>query len=140
MKKFELEIPDLRLGEFDLGGVLYHANYFHLYETAREAFLRQGGYPYSKIIENDSQIAIVESHQKFHRPVYFGRPISVRLSISELSKVSLVFDYEIEERQSEKNPVHEASTKCAHVTRVDDIYRVSPFPEQLRALFETLAR
>ena len=47
---FTHQIDAPRLGEFDLGGVLYHANYFSLFEATREAFLRAHGMPYTQLI------------------------------------------------------------------------------------------
>ena len=40
---FRLSAIEPRLGEFDLGGVLYHARYFHIYEDARERLLKEIG-------------------------------------------------------------------------------------------------
>jgi acyl-CoA thioesterase FadM len=40
-----LRVP---LFEVDLGQVVYHWNYFHLFESAREDFLRTIGFPYSE--------------------------------------------------------------------------------------------
>ena len=72
-----------RLGEFDLGGVLYHANYFHLYEKAREAYLESLGLPYPSLVEKGFHLAVTNSEQEFSKPIYYGQELELKLEISE---------------------------------------------------------
>lgn len=88
-------MPNLRLGEFDLGGVLYHANYFHLYEMAREEFLRHSGTPYAELVKNGQHLAVVESQQKFLKPIFYGMPLQIELTACSVKRASISFQYRI---------------------------------------------
>ena len=130
---YTLKIDNLRLGEFDLGGVLYHANYFHLYEMAREGLLREGKLPYSQLVENSQHLAIVESHQTFPSPILYGQPLEVLLTTSDLKRSSVVFSYEI---KIGGKTVHTAWTKNVFIENTGFGFKVQSFPEKLKAIFE----
>ena len=63
------------LFEVDPGQAVYHANYFHLFELGREAFLRHIGFPYRQFMNR--QLHLIKNFQvslyllrkidKFHR-------------------------------------------------------------------------
>ena len=112
---FRHDLKTIRLGEFDMGGVLYHANYFHLYEEAREALLRSAGTPYAGLVENGAHLAIVESHQTFRLPIQYGEQLCCQVWIENLKRASCVFHYSIED--SEGNLRHSSWTKHAHVLK-----------------------
>lgn len=127
--------PSLR--EFDLGGVLYHANYFHLYEQTREAFLKQAGHPYPKLVEDGFHLAVSESHQEFIKPIYYGQEIKVFLTIDDLKKTSAVFYYEIIDTATAEL-LHEAWTKQVFVEKVDGGFKPRRFPASLATIMEKL--
>ncbi|MCB0360303.1 MAG: acyl-CoA thioesterase [Bdellovibrionales bacterium] len=135
---FHYAIPHIRLGEFDLGGVLYHARYFHLYEDAREAALASIGWPYPRIMEQQWHLAIVESHQSFVRPVFYGKPIELRLWTEAVRRSSVVFYYELFSTESD-GFLHAAWTKNVLVSVGADSASVQPFPETLKKGLEQLA-
>ena len=122
----------MRLGEFDLGGVLYHANYFHLLEAAREAFLRENGTPYHSLVAERSHLAVVESHQEFRAPVRYGEQVEIALSFSEIRRVSAIARYEL--RVGDKL-VHTASTKLVFVKTDPNAGTLQPaaLPERITA-------
>ena len=117
--------PDLQLAEFDLGGVLYHSNYFRLYERARERLLEEIGIPYSQLIKEKSHLAVIESRQKFHAPVTYGQKVELSLWISELKGSSLRFQYVIS--SEEKEILHRATTRHAYVTQDEDGFQPRAF-------------
>lgn len=125
MPTFNFELNTIPLEKFDMGGVLYHANYFHLYEQAREEFLRQAGLPYSTLVKNSEHLAIVESHQKFLAPIYYGDKVELRLSFSELSKTTAKFNYQL---FIENTLVHEAWTKNVLVSISSGVFKPSRLP------------
>ena len=132
MAAFKLTIDNLRLGEFDLGGVLYHAHYYHLYETAREAFLRSEGCPYPSLIAKKLHLAIVEAHQTFLAPVRYGDTLEVALSFSELRQTNVRVAYEISAiTGAEPKSVHTGWTKLVCVDTSDERFKASRFPEIL---------
>jgi len=133
-KTFHFPIEHIRLGEFDLGGVLFHANYFHLLESTREAFLNEGGIPYPTIIADASHLAIAESHQSFKAPIFYGQSLQVKLWIEELKGSSVKVCYQIFSK-GEKVPLHEAWTRLVYVKNTGRGYRAERIPENLRNLF-----
>lgn len=136
---FNYEIPSINLAEFDLGGVLYHANYFHLYERCREAFLTQEKLPYHQLVESGAHLAVIESHQNFILPVYYGDSLNIRLSIEELKGSSLKCCYEIFNSKSE-TPIHSAWTRLVYVEKSGNSFKPRKFPKDLLAIFEGLSK
>jgi acyl-CoA thioester hydrolase len=137
---FRCAIDALRLGEFDLGGVLYHANYFHLYETARERLLAEHGLPYSLLVSRSCHLTVTESHQQFFAPVSYGIPLSLYLWFTRLRYASVVANYEIEPAQSPGGELlHRAWTKHVFVASTEEGFEVEPFPDELEEIFSKYA-
>jgi acyl-CoA thioester hydrolase len=111
---FSLEINRISLAEFDIGGVLYHARYFKLYEKAREALLDQINFPYPELVAQGKHLAVTESQQKFLRPIRYGDSLTVEVRAGNVRKASLTFNYEIK-RKGDELVLHRASTKHAHI-------------------------
>lgn len=123
-------IHDLRLGEFDLGGVLYHARYYHLYEEGREALLRDNGVPYSSLVERSQHLAIVEAHQIFHAPIFYGDRLTLTLWTSAVARSSVTFHYTIASPRHER--LHEGWTRSVFVDLSSGKLAPARFPEELR--------
>lgn len=126
---FKHQIPHLRLGEFDLGGVLYHAHYYHLYEEMREAFLRAQGVPYSSLVAESNHLAINESHQNFITPVFYGEELIGKLWTSEVRNSSFMFHYEV---ANARGRAHYGWTRHVFVKTADG-FKVERLPERLRS-------
>jgi len=129
-KIFHYKIPNIRLGEFDLGGVLYHANYFHIYEAAREAFLIEIGIPYTSLVEKSQHLAIVESHQNFKQAVFYGTELDTDMWVSSIGKSSFVFNYSF---LSNFQTLHTAWTKHAFINNSSGGFKVQKLPDNLKA-------
>ena len=125
---FSHPIPHLRLGEFDLGGVLYHAHYYHLYEEIREAFLRAQGIPYSSLVAVSHHLAINEAHQNFLAPIFYGEALTTKLWTSDVKNSSFCFHYEI---SNPGGPAHYGWTRHVFVKTAGG-FKVERLPEKLR--------
>lgn len=133
MDVYSLNINPIRLGEFDLGGVLYHARYFHIYEELRENFLKHLGFPYPELVREGCHLVVKESSQKFLKPVEYGQELSAELKILDLRKCSFSFEYQIFLSQEEKVLLHKAQTKHVFVkVNKDSKFGVSEIPNKLR--------
>lgn len=119
-------VENIALGEFDLGGVLYHANYFHLYERAREAYLRKAGCPYADLVQHGFHLAVVEAHQQFLKPIYYGPEVTIQLTTVKLTVTSVTFSYRILQNSA---LVHTAWSRHALVEKANDGFRVVKFPD-----------
>lgn len=128
---FSIDIPPPRFGEFDLGGVLYHANYFHILEFIRESFLASGPMSYTSLVKENSHLAIVESRQKFLKPIRYGDSLKGELTFSEIKAASAVAEYKLFTNQT----LHIAQTKLVYVRTVGEDLTVSPLPGDLKLYF-----
>ncbi len=129
MPHYTHSIPDLRLGEFDIGGVLYHAHYYHLYEMAREALLRDHGIPYSDFVAHGEHLAIVEANQEFRRPVRYGQKLKVSLSFTGIRRS--VFDCHYEISTPGLGLLHVGRTRHVFVRSAGGNFKPGPLPENL---------
>lgn len=134
---FNFSVSGVRLGEFDIGGVLYHANYFHLYESAREAFLAERGVPYPSLVTQGQHLAVVESQQQFLKPVRYGESLSIELSTSAVSKTSFCFDYRFFNEKGEL--IHKATTKHVLVSATSGAIRPTRLPKHLLDSLQAIA-
>lgn len=125
-----------QLAEFDLGGVLYHANYFHLYERAREGMLSDGGVSYPALVERHQHLAVTESGQEFLRPVSYGSELSIFAWCSAIKQASVIIWYEIEETSSVAVVLHRAFTKHVLVETEGPEFGIKQFSPELRAIFQ----
>ena len=126
-------IPPISLAEFDIGGVLYHARYFHLYEQAREALLEELGSPYPELAKAGYHLAVTESSQKFMAPIFYGDKLRLELKLKNLRTHSLEFEYLI--YKSDKC-LHHGYTKHAVVQKLEDGFKLSEIPKELKAALE----
>lgn len=137
---FEYQCPPLPLGLFDLGGVLYHANYFQLFEQAREAFLAAHGIPYPKLAAENQHLAIAESHQQFVKPVRYGDAVSIALSAVELrnSSVTLAYALHLDTQGPPAKAAHQATTKLVYVDANSGAMHPARLPDNLRQAFSEI--
>ncbi len=135
---YEYVCPPLPLGLFDLGGVLYHANYFQLLEQARESLLAEFGCPYPELAANSQHLAIAESHQKFLKPIRYGDKVLVRLCATELRQSSVTLSYELDlgAPHASDTPAHIAITKLVFVDGSSGTLKPARLPEKLAKIFD----
>ncbi|MCB0321983.1 MAG: acyl-CoA thioesterase [Bdellovibrionales bacterium] len=133
--EFCYTLPPLRFGLFDLGGVLYHANYFGLYEDAREELLRREGYSYESIAAGKAHLAIVETTQRFLRPIRYGDEVRLRIRSADIGRSSFTLKYRIE-TSAYPDTVHEASTRFVFVQETAGQLKTSRLPPKLVAIIE----
>ncbi len=83
------------LFEVDLGQAVYHGNYYHLFELARETFLKDLGYPYKRLMERELHLAVVEATCKYRRPAHYDERLEIRTAVRWLRRRSLSMAQEI---------------------------------------------
>jgi acyl-CoA thioester hydrolase len=79
------------LFEVDLGRAVYHGNYFHLFETGREDFLRHIGFPYRAFMERELHLAIVESSCSYRKPLRYDDQIEIHTGLAWVRRRSVSF-------------------------------------------------
>jgi acyl-CoA thioester hydrolase len=86
----------VRYAETDQMGVVYHANYFVWFEVGRVEFLRQMGFSYREMEENDACfIAVVDARCRYKAPAHYDDEISVRTTLKNVRESVIHFGYEL---------------------------------------------
>ena len=76
-------------------GVVYHANYLVWFEVGRVELLRQMGFSYRDMEEQDQCfIAVVEARCRFKSPAHYDDEIRIRTSLKHIRNSFLQFGYE----------------------------------------------
>jgi acyl-CoA thioester hydrolase len=82
-------------GETDAMGVVYYAEYAHIFERSRTALSHAANFPYTEMEKNGIMLPVSELNIKYKRPARYDDVLQVRVAISEWKNASLVFSYEI---------------------------------------------
>jgi len=101
MKKFFHNIV-VRYAETDQMGVVYYANYFVYFESARSDFLRKLGIPYKELEKNDIYLPVIEAFAKYISPAFYEDELIVELWLEEIKYVSIKIAYNIKRKNDEK--------------------------------------
>ena len=90
----------VRYAETDQMGVVYHANHFIWFEVGRVELLRQFGFSYKNMEQEDGCfIAVVDAHCRYRAPVHYDDEVIVRTYLKHVREKVIRFGYEL--RRSE---------------------------------------
>ncbi|AEB09281.1 acyl-CoA thioesterase [Desulfobacca acetoxidans] len=90
--RFSYRIP---LFEVDMGQAVYHGNYFHLFELAREQLLRDLGFGYPELVARQIHLAVVEAHCRYRQPVRYDDQIDIITVIPSLKSRGVQFQQQL---------------------------------------------
>jgi len=82
-------------GETDTMGVLYYAEYLHVFERARSLYIRERGMSYAEVEKRGIILPVREAQCRYRAPVRFDDEIYIRSGISEWKRASMKFIYEV---------------------------------------------
>ena len=82
-------------GETDTMGVLYYAEYLHLFERARGEYIRRCGMSYAEVKKRGLILPVREAQCRDRSPAHYDDLLQVRAGISEWTRASMRFVYEI---------------------------------------------
>ena len=119
-------------GETDAMNVVYYAEYFHLFERARNEYIRARGMTYKQVEERGIYLPVREAQARYRFPLRYDDLIHVRAVISEWRRASVLFEYEI---YNEDKTAVATTGKTLHAC-VNREGRPVPVPGWLRGLFE----
>ncbi|SKA65160.1 acyl-CoA thioesterase [Desulfobaculum bizertense] len=118
-------------GETDAMKVLYNGEYLHIFERARNFMIHQAGISYQLVEDKGIMLPVRDAHVRYRRPIRFDQLIYVRIGVSEWSRASMTFAYEI--FNEDKSTLHATgSTQHACTNLLGKPVRV---PQWLRDLF-----
>jgi len=93
----------VRYAETDQMGVVYHANHFIWFEVGRVELLRQMGFSYRDMEQNDGCfIAVVDARCRYKAPVRYDDEVIVRTRLKNVRESVIHFGYELRRGQDEE--------------------------------------
>lgn len=113
-------------------GVVYYAEYLHIFERARSEFIRSYGMSYATVEARGIFLPVREAACRYRKPARYDDLILVHTTISEWSRASLRFVYEV--RNADKSQIL-ATGSTQHAT-VDKAGKPVPVPTWLRELWQ----
>ena len=90
----------VRYKDTDVMGVVYYGNYLTYFEVGRVEYLRERGFPMSKV-ERTIHLPVVETSVKYHRPAHLDDLLRVRTWVSDVRRVSFTFQYAIRHAETD---------------------------------------
>jgi len=85
----------VRYAETDQMGVVYHSNYFIWFEVGRVDLLRELGFTYREMEQEDGcYIAVVDARCRFKAPARYDDEIVVRTHLKNVRESLIHFGYE----------------------------------------------
>jgi acyl-CoA thioester hydrolase len=118
-------------GETDAMGVLYNAEYLHLFERARSFAMRELGMSYAEVEKRGVILPVREACCRYRKPVSYDQEVIVRVGVEEWKKASMRFAYEI--RDPDMSTVY--ATGMTEHACVSPDGRIVRCPDWLRDLF-----
>ncbi|MGD2125457.1 MAG: thioesterase family protein [Desulfobacteraceae bacterium] len=85
----------VRYKDTDRLGVVYYGNYLTYFEIGRAEFMRELGFPYSKVETDGYSLVVIEAAAKYHDNVGYDELVTVKTAITELRPVRIRFDYRV---------------------------------------------
>lgn len=126
----------VRYAETDQMGVVYHANYFVWFEVGRVEFLRQLGFSYREMEQNDGCcIAVVDARCRYKAPARYDDELIVRTHLKNVRESLVHFGYELL-RASDGALLAEGET--THIV-VNSEMKVGLIPEKYMEVFSQAA-
>lgn len=123
----------VRYAETDQMGVAYHSNFIVWFEVGRVELLRQMGFSYHDMEEQDDcHIAVVDVRCRYKAPARYDDLVRVYTRLTNVRDSLLHFHYEVVREQDETML---AEGETTHLV-VDGNFTRRSIPEKYRAAFE----
>ena len=122
----------VRYAETDQMGVVYHSNHFIWFEIGRVELLRQLGFSYRDMEQNDGCfIAVVDARCRYKAPARYDDEIIVRTHLKNVRESVVHFGYELV-RVDDGELLAEGET--THIV-TDAQMKITPLPEKYMKVF-----
>jgi acyl-CoA thioester hydrolase len=123
----------VRYAETDQMGVAYHANHFIWFEVGRVELLRQLGFSYRDMEQNDGCfIEVVDARCRYKAPVHYDDEVIVRTHLKNVRESVLHFGYELVRAG---NGTLLAEGETSHIATNAEM-KVRPIPEKYLKVFK----
>jgi acyl-CoA thioester hydrolase len=85
----------IRYQETDAMGVLYHGNYFTLFEIGRTELLRASGYTYRELEDSGTLGVVVKAECSYKSPARYDDLVTVRTTLKRITRVKIEYEHEL---------------------------------------------
>lgn len=86
---------EVRFGEVDSMGIVWHGSYVKYFEDGREAFGKRYGIGYLDIFNQGYYAPLVDLNFKFKKPLIYGKKAIVKTTFINTDAAKIKFEYEI---------------------------------------------
>ena len=132
-KKFSIS-RTVEFCDVDLGGGLYHPNYYKYLDSARVQALASVGMPFKEFFRIGTALVVVSIESKFTLPAFFEDNLIIETEIIEVGRTSLSLRQQIFSRgfshgETSLKSIHTSIIVLAHVCL--EKKKATPLPDQL---------
>ncbi len=85
-------------GETDTMGVLYYAEYLHIFERGRNTYIRAFGISYAEVEQRGLYLPVREASCRYRIPARYDDLLQIRMDV-RWSRASLTFLYEVHDEE-----------------------------------------
>lgn len=82
-------------GETDTMGVLYYAEYLHIFERGRSALIRSCGMSYTEVEKRGLFLPVREAQCRYRAPARYDDLLQLRTLMTDWRRASLTFRYQM---------------------------------------------
>lgn len=83
-------------------GVMYYAEYFHLFERARSEFIRQRGISYAEVEKRGVLLPVRDASCRYRSPCRYDDLVWIQIGVSALGRASISFVYKVWNENKER--------------------------------------
>ena len=84
----------------DAMGIVYHTNYIKWFEVGRNEYLRELGYPYSRLESEKLWLPVANVECAYKAPARYDDILEITAWMSDLRAASLTMSYEIRKQET----------------------------------------
>lgn len=134
MYTYETKIR-VRYGETDQMGYVYYGNYAEFYEVARVEMLRNLGLSYRWMEETGIMMPVLELKCKYIKPALYDDLLTIKVSLKEMPKTRIVFNYELFNENNELINIGETTLVFVNINTKRPTIGPDEFIQKLKPYF-----
>ena len=119
----------VRYSETDQMGRVYYSRYLEWFELARASHLKSAGFPYSDMEKLGLYLVVADTYIIYLKPAKYEEEITVKTTIKEVTKASVVFEYEVANGKKEL-----LATGNSKLVAISKDGKISIIPDKVRQL------
>lgn len=89
-------------GETDTMGVLYYAEYLHIFERSRNSLIRAYGFSYTEVEKRGLFLPVREASCRYRSPARYDDLLNLHVTVAQWRRASLLFNYTVYDESREK--------------------------------------